>query len=79
MKELQNEPAPKLAKDYYNLPEDAKFRDMLLALRADESVHREFNHYFCEISKGEEVDVLNVDEINVDTTHIKFQENPGVT
>eukprot|EP00347_Sterkiella_histriomuscorum_P005191 403357544 len=79
LKELQNEPAPKLAKDYYNLPEDAKFRDMLLALRADEVVHREFNHYFCELQKKDDVDLLNVDDINLDTAHIRFQENPEPT
>ena len=40
-----------MAKDYYNLPADAKIRDMVLAIRADETMHREFNHYFCELGK----------------------------
>eukprot|EP00347_Sterkiella_histriomuscorum_P015949 403355071 len=79
LKELQNMEAPQLAKDYYNLPADAKFRDMVLSIRADESLHREFNHYFCELSKKDEVDKLNVDDINLDVSHVRFQENPEPT
>jgi ubiquinol oxidase len=32
--------APLLAIDYWKLPADAKFRDLILAVRADEANHR---------------------------------------
>lgn len=51
--------ATALAIDYWNLPQDAKFRDVLLAVRADECVHREVNHHFAGIKK----DSLIEDEI----------------
>ena len=41
--------APDLARDYYELPEHASMRDMILAIRADESIHRDLNHKFSEI------------------------------
>lgn len=42
-------PAPLEARDYYNLPADAKFRDVVLAIRADESCHRTVNHYMASV------------------------------
>lgn len=34
---------PQIAIEYYELNEDAKMRDMILSVRADESVHRDVN------------------------------------
>jgi threonyl-tRNA synthetase len=34
---------------YWNLSEDAKFRDVLVAIRADKLYHREFNDHFSKI------------------------------
>jgi hypothetical protein len=48
--------APQEAIEYYNLPKDAMFRDMVLAIRADEACHREVNHYFSEVPHWAEVD-----------------------
>lgn len=45
-----------MAKDYYELPENASFRDMILAIRADESIHREVNHYLTELGPEEKVE-----------------------
>lgn len=42
-------PAPKHAIEYYSLPENANFRDVILAIRADEACHRELNHYFGDV------------------------------
>jgi len=39
-------PAPKQAREYYNLPENAMLRDVILSIRADEAIHRELNHHF---------------------------------
>ena len=33
-------PAPDIAKTYWQLPEDAMMRDVVLAIRADEAHHR---------------------------------------
>lgn len=40
--------APKLAVDYYNLPDDAKLSDMILRVRADEQGHADANLTFAE-------------------------------
>lgn len=39
-----NGPAPNIAKRYYRLPDDATIRDVVLHVRADECMHRDFNH-----------------------------------
>jgi len=44
----ENIPAPQIAIDYWNLPEDARLRDVILAVRADECAHRDVNHAFVE-------------------------------
>jgi len=44
------------AAQYYNLKEGAKFRDVILGIRADEACHRELNHYFADIPSYAEVD-----------------------
>jgi len=43
--------APPIAVKYWRLPEDAKMRDVLLAIRADEAIHRDANHVFGSIDK----------------------------
>ncbi len=40
----ENTPAPKLAIDYWKLAPDARLRDVVLAVRADEAGHRDVNH-----------------------------------
>jgi ubiquinol oxidase len=41
-----NVPAPEIAKRYWNLPEGATLRDVVLVVRADEAHHRDVNHGF---------------------------------
>lgn len=41
-----NVAAPDLAKRYWNLPNDATLRDVVLVVRADEAHHRDVNHSF---------------------------------
>ena len=38
------QPAPKLAKRYWRMPEDATVRDLIVAVRADEASHSHVNH-----------------------------------
>lgn len=48
-----NVPAPKVALDYWKLPADARLRDVILVVRADEADHRDLNHRFAdELSAG---------------------------
>jgi ubiquinol oxidase len=44
----ENEPAPRLAIDYWGLPEDARLSDVIIAVRADEAGHRDVNHGFAD-------------------------------
>ena len=43
---VENVPAPKIARDYWQLAGDARLRDVVLAVRADEAGHRDVNHGF---------------------------------
>jgi ubiquinol oxidase len=43
---LDNVAAPQIAIDYWNLPGDARLRDIVLKVRADEELHRDTNHAF---------------------------------
>jgi len=44
----ENVPAPRIAIDYWQLDEDAKLREVIIAVRADEAEHRDVNHEFVE-------------------------------
>ena len=44
----ENIPAPQIAIDYWQLPEDARLRDVIIAVRADEAEHRDVNHQFVD-------------------------------
>ncbi len=53
---VENVPAPQLAIDYWNLPQDARLRDVVIVIRADEAEHRDKNHAFADaIVTGEHV------------------------
>ena len=39
-----NVPAPRIAIDYWKLAPDARLRDVIIAVRADEAHHRDVNH-----------------------------------
>jgi ubiquinol oxidase len=41
---VENVPAPQLAIDYWKLPQDARLRDVIIVVRADEAGHRDRNH-----------------------------------
>ncbi|MEO0689527.1 MAG: alternative oxidase [Pseudomonadota bacterium] len=44
----ENVPAPQIAIDYWQLPQDARLRDVIIAVRADEAEHRDVNHGFVD-------------------------------
>ena len=43
-----NIPAPAIAIDYWKLAPDARLRDVIIAVRADEAHHRDVNHRFAD-------------------------------
>jgi ubiquinol oxidase len=43
-----NEPAPQIAIDYWQLAADARLREVILCVRADEIRHRDANHDFAD-------------------------------
>jgi ubiquinol oxidase len=44
----ENPPAPDIAIQYWGLPADARLRDVILAVRADEAGHSDLNHRFAD-------------------------------
>tara|TARA_B100002019_G_scaffold255119_1_gene237581 strand:- start:3880 stop:4446 length:567 start_codon:yes stop_codon:yes gene_type:complete len=44
--EIENIPATKLAKQYYNLKDDATLRDIIIKIRADEEKHAQVNYRY---------------------------------
>ena len=53
--------APEEAIEYYDLPKDALFKDLLLAIRADEACHREVNHHFSNVPKWHEIETSRIE------------------
>lgn len=45
---VENVAAPVIARDYWKLPEDARLRDVVIAVRADEAGHRDRNHQMAD-------------------------------
>ncbi|XP_024524019.1 ubiquinol oxidase 2, mitochondrial [Selaginella moellendorffii] len=53
---IPNTPAPAIAIDYWRLPKDAKIRDVVQVVRADEAHHRDVNHFAADIHlKGKQL------------------------
>ena len=50
---VENVPAPQLAINYWKLAPDARLREVIIAVRADEAKHRDVNHSFADaLAKG---------------------------
>jgi len=54
---LKNRKAPQIALEYYNLHPEATVRDVVVAIRADEALHRDANHLFAEVFSSEQVNL----------------------
>lgn len=50
----ENVPAPQIAIDYWQLPSDARLRDVIIKVRDDEAKHRDVNHDFANQLQGDE-------------------------
>lgn len=71
-------PAPQMAREYYNLPSDAKFRDVILSIRADESIHRDVNHFVTDQDVEEPVETEDIIILNraQEVKQTKLPQNP---
>ena len=49
---IDNVPAPRIALDYWALPEGARLRDVVVVIRADEAGHRDRNHQMADEIAG---------------------------
>jgi ubiquinol oxidase len=49
---VDNVPAPQIARDYWQLPETATLRDVVIVIRADEAGHRDRNHQMADELKA---------------------------
>ena len=49
---IENVPAPRIALDYWNLPEGARLREVVVVIRADEAGHRDRNHQMADEIAG---------------------------
>ncbi|MEM9311330.1 MAG: alternative oxidase [Pseudomonadota bacterium] len=52
----ENVPAPQIAIDYWQLPANARLRDVIIAVRADEAEHRDVNHGFVDVLDARKAD-----------------------
>ena len=48
--------APADVTKYYSLPKTANYRDVILAVRADEACHREVNHFFADTNEFTQIE-----------------------
>lgn len=46
---IENVTAPAIAIDYWRLPKDAKLKDVITVIRADEAHHRDVNHFASDV------------------------------
>lgn len=49
---VENVPAPSIARDYWKLSSEARLRDVVIAVRADEAGHRDRNHQMADELKA---------------------------
>jgi len=53
---IPNVAAGTIARQYYRLPETATLRDVILHVRADECMHRDFNHHLSDMYDNKKAD-----------------------
>ncbi|MEE3502741.1 alternative oxidase [Acidiphilium acidophilum] len=70
---VENIPAPRIAIDYWQLAPDARLRDVVLAVRADEALHRDVNHQFADHLAG-----MMPGPVSDDPRHTDIVDGPTV-
>ena len=61
LKYWEDKKAPREAISYYDLDDNATFRDVILSVRADEAMHRGVNHFFAELKPGAKFESSPID------------------
>lgn len=55
LKHWKSKKAPVEAIKYYHFDENATYRDVILAVRADQASHRATNHFFAEVDQDYDI------------------------
>ena len=58
---IQDQAAPEIAINYWNLPLHSTLKDVVKAIRDDEAGHRDVNHSFASILDGRKINDQNKD------------------
>ncbi len=56
---IQDQPAPEIAINYWNLPLHSTLKDVVKVIRDDEAGHRDVNHNFATILDGRKINIQN--------------------
>ena len=59
---IKDQPAPKIAIDYWNLPLHSTLKDVVRVVRDDEAGHRDVNHSFADLLNEKKISKKNVSE-----------------
>jgi hypothetical protein len=65
--------APEFATRYYSLPENASYKDVILAIRADEACHRAVNHFFADTNESTQMEFEEI-YIQEEVEHLVLAE-----
>ena len=71
--DVANVPAPDIAIEYWGLPKNAKLRDVVSVIRADEMTHREVNHCIADKLDDKECVIHKSKDMN-EATHKKLED-----
>lgn len=63
---VENIAAPDIAIEYWRMPKDARLRDVVIAVRADEMNHREVNHCMANKITGKDCEIHTCDDMSDD-------------
>ena len=69
---IEDQPAPKIAIDYWNLPLHSTLKDVVRVVRDDEAGHRDVNHSFANLLNEKKFSRKNTDE-KKDAKSIEFK------
>ncbi|KAJ2124591.1 inducible alternative oxidase 2 [Coemansia sp. RSA 720] len=69
---IENVKAPEIAVAYWNLDPESTLRDIVLAVRADEALHRDTNHHFSDRIRAKCENLFEDMDTNSNKPHIKY-------
>ncbi|KAJ2471229.1 inducible alternative oxidase 2, partial [Coemansia sp. RSA 2131] len=69
---IENVKAPDIAVAYWNLDPESTLRDVVLAVRADEALHRDTNHHFSDRIRAKRESLFEDMGTNSNKPHIKY-------